>query len=59
VRYTELSFQEALSKELGVMDLGAFCQCRDHKMKIRVFNLKKPGALLRVVLGEDEGTLVF
>jgi uridylate kinase len=57
-RYTQLSYAEALAKELGVMDLTAFCQCRDHHMKIRVFGLKKPGALLRVVLGEDEGTLV-
>jgi uridylate kinase len=57
-RYTVLSFKEALEKELGVMDLTAFCQCRDHNMKIRVFSIKKPGALLRVVLGDDEGTLV-
>ena len=40
------------------MDLSAFCQCRDHGMAIRVFNMKKPGALLRVVKGESEGTLV-
>jgi uridylate kinase len=57
-RYDKLSFQEALQKELGVMDLVAFSQCRDHKMKIRVFNMLKPGALLRVVMGENEGTLV-
>jgi uridylate kinase len=40
------------------MDLSAFCQCRDHQMKIRVFNINKKGALLRIILGEDEGTLV-
>jgi uridylate kinase len=57
-RYNELTYSEALYKELGVMDLTAFCQCRDHNMKIRVFNLQKPGALLRIVMGEDEGTLV-
>lgn len=57
-RYRVLSFDEALSKELGVMDLASFCQCRDHHMKIRVFNLQKPGALKRIVLGGDEGTLV-
>lgn len=56
--YKNLSYQDALSKELGVMDLAAFCQCRDHHMPIRVFNLEKPGALLRIVNGEDEGTLV-
>jgi uridylate kinase len=57
-RYQVLSYNEALSKELGVMDLAAFCQCRDHHMKIRVFSLEKPKALLRIILGEDEGTLV-
>ncbi len=56
--YKVLSYEEALSKELGVMDLTAFCQCRDHNMQLRVFNLHKPGALRRVVLGEEEGTLV-
>ncbi len=57
-RYQHLKFQEALDKELGVMDLTAFCQCRDHQLPIRVFNIHKPGALLRAVTGEDEGTLV-
>lgn len=57
-RYEKLSFQEALSKELGVMDLAAFCQCRDHGMKIRIFSLQKAKALYRIVMGEDEGTLV-
>lgn len=56
--YDTLSYDEALDKELAVMDLSAFCQCRDHGMAIRVFNMKKPGALLRVVKGESEGTLV-
>jgi uridylate kinase len=57
-RYHKINYQEALKKELGIMDLAAFTQCRDHSMKIRVFNMHKPGALLRVVMGEDEGTLV-
>lgn len=56
--YKKLSFHEALEKELAVMDLAAFCQCRDHSMPLRVFNMNKPGALLRVVMGEEEGTLV-
>lgn len=56
--YHKVSFQEALQKELGVMDLAAFTQCRDHNMPIRVFNASKTGALLHVVMGEDEGTLV-
>lgn len=57
-RYQHLKFQEALDKELGVMDLTAFCQCRDHQLPLRVFNIHKAGALFRVVIGEDEGTLV-
>ena len=57
-RYKHLKFQEALERELGVMDLTAFCQCRDHQLPIRVFNIRKPGALLRTLTGEDEGTLV-
>ena len=40
------------------MDLAAFCQCRDYQMPLRVFNIGKPGVLLKVVMGEDVGTLV-
>lgn len=57
-RYSVLTYAEALSKELGIMDLTAFCQCRDHNMKIRVFDLQKEGALKRIILGQEEGTLV-
>ncbi len=57
-RYAVLSYAEALSKELGVMDLTAFCQCRDHQMKIRVFNINSPGVLSKVLFTETEGTLV-
>lgn len=56
--YKKLTYQEALEKELKIMDLSAFCQCRDHNMPLRVFNLHKPGALLKVICGGDEGTLV-
>ncbi len=56
--YTKISYQLALEEELGIMDLSAFCQCRDQKMPIRVFNLHKPGALMRVIMGQSEGTLV-
>ena len=58
VLYQRLTFQEALDKELKVMDLAAFCQCRDYGMPLRVFSIHKPGALLRVVCGEQEGTIV-
>lgn len=56
--YHHLTFQEALSKELAVMDLAAFCQARDYNMPIRVFNIHKHGAMLRVIQGEPEGTAV-
>jgi len=57
-KYDILTFDEALNKKLGVMDLTAICLCRDHNMPIRVFKMDKPGALLSIVRGADEGTLV-
>ena len=57
-RYTQLSFDEAIGRHLGIMDATAFALCRDQKLPIRVFSIVKPGALMRVVMGEDEGTLV-
>lgn len=57
-RYTSLSFDEAMRQNLGVMDAAAFALCRDQKLPIKVFSIFKPGALKRVVLGQDEGTLV-
>jgi len=44
---------------LGIMDATAFALCRDQKLPITVFSIFKHGALKRVVMGEDEGTLVF
>lgn len=58
VLYSELDYQEVIEKELKVMDLAAFTLARDHNMPICVFNMNKPGALKRVVTGEDEGTIV-
>ena len=58
-RYTRLSFDEALSRNLRVMDATAFALCRDQKLPITVFSIYKPGAMKRVVLGEDEGTYVY
>lgn len=57
-RYNRITFNEAISKNLEVMDATAFALCRDQKLPIRVFSINKPGALHRVVMGEDEGTLV-
>ncbi|MBI4356503.1 MAG: UMP kinase [Gammaproteobacteria bacterium] len=56
--YKKVSFQEAIQRELGVMDLPALCLCRDHNMPIQVFNIQKPGALARVTCGQAEGTKV-
>ena len=58
-RYAKLTFDEAMSQNLGIMDATAFALCRDQKLPIRVFSIFKHGALKRVILGEDEGTLVY
>ncbi len=57
-RYAKISFDEAIGRDLKVMDATAFALCRDQKLPINVFSIFKPGALRRVVMGEDEGTLV-
>lgn len=57
-RYTTLTFDEAMMRNLQVMDATAFALCRDQNLPIKVFSILKEGALKRVVLGEDEGTLV-
>jgi uridylate kinase len=57
-RYAELSFDEAMTRNLGIMDATAFALCRDQKLPIKVFSIFKPGALKSVVQGADEGTLV-
>ena len=57
-RYKRLTFDEAIVKNLKVMDATALTLCRDQKLPIGVFSIFKPGALKRVIVGEDEGTLV-
>jgi uridylate kinase len=47
-----------LDNKLGVMDLTAICLVRDHDMPVRVFNMAQRGALLSIVRGGDEGTLI-
>lgn len=56
--YKEITFDEAMLKHLKVMDATAFALCRDQKLLLKVFSIRKKGALRRVVLGQDEGTLV-
>ena len=57
-RYHRVSFDEAIGKNLQVMDATALALCRDQKLPINVFSIFKSGALKSVVLGEDEGTMV-
>jgi uridylate kinase len=57
-RYARLSFDDAINQNLKVMDATALTLCRDQKLPINVFSIFKAGALKRVVMGEDEGTLV-
>jgi uridylate kinase len=57
-RYTQVSYQEALTRQLKVMDAAAFALCMDNAMPIVVFDLFKPHNIKRVVMGEKVGTLV-
>ncbi|WP_158380113.1 UMP kinase [Candidatus Williamhamiltonella defendens] len=56
--YTELTYQDVLDSELKIMDLAAFTLARDYQLPIKIFNMNKLGALKRVVIGEQEGTLI-
>jgi len=58
MRYKSLTFDEAIIRNLKVMDATALTLCRDQKLPINVFSIFKPGAFKRVVTGQDEGTLV-
>ncbi|HEU4644767.1 MAG TPA: UMP kinase [Burkholderiales bacterium] len=57
-RFVRLSFDEAIQRNLKVMDATALTLCRDQKLPVTVFSIFKKNALVRVVAGEDEGTLV-
>ena len=57
-RYDRVSFDEAMQRNLKVMDATALALCRDQRLPVNVFSIFRPGALGRVVAGEDEGTLV-
>jgi uridylate kinase len=58
VRYNKLSFQEAYEKNLNIMDMTAFTLCMENNLPIIVFDMNKKGNLLKVVKGEDAGTLI-
>lgn len=57
-RFSQLSYDEVLDKQLGVMDLTSICMARDHQMPVRVFSMEKAGALVNAVIGDYEGTLI-
>lgn len=57
-RYTELAYEEVITKRLGVMDLTAILLCQDHNLPLRVFNMNKQGAMKKIMLGEDIGTVI-
>lgn len=59
MRYKTITFDEAIIKNLKVMDATALTLCRDQKLPISVFSIFKQGALKKVVMGEDEGTKVL
>jgi uridylate kinase len=58
VRYRRLTYDEVIERKLMVMDATAIVLCRDHNMPLCIYNMNKPGALMNIVLGADEGTLV-
>lgn len=57
-RYEKISYDEALAKNLKIMDLTAFALCKENNLPIIVFDMNKPGNLLRLINGESVGTLV-
>ncbi|MDF1642868.1 MAG: UMP kinase [Pseudomonadales bacterium] len=56
--FSELTYDQVLAQKLGVMDLTAICLCQDNRLPLRVFKMDKPGALLSIILGANEGTLI-
>jgi len=56
--YHRLTYDEALDQRLDVMDATALVLCRDHSMPMRVLNIFQPGAIMRLVMGEDIGSLI-
>ena len=56
--FDTVSYDQVLADKLRVMDATAIALCRDYNMPVRVFNMNKPGSLMRAMLSEDEGTIV-
>ena len=58
VRFEKLSYDEVIMRDLQVMDTAAFALCRDSDLPLRIFDMGHPGQLLKILHGEDIGTLV-
>lgn len=57
-RYEKITYDQALTENLKIMDLTAFALCKENNLPIIVFDMNKPGNLLRLVNGDSVGTLV-
>jgi uridylate kinase len=57
-KYSNITFNEVYERNLNVMDLTAITMCRENNLPIVVFNINEPDAFLRIVQGEEVGTLV-
>jgi uridylate kinase len=57
-KFPEITYEEVLRRDLGVMDAAAFAVCREHSLPILVFNMFEPRALVRVARGENIGSVV-
>ncbi|MBK6435786.1 MAG: UMP kinase [Rhodanobacteraceae bacterium] len=57
-RFDTLSYEDVITRNLGVMDTAAIALCRDHGMPLRIYDMNEPGNLMRIVRGEPIGTLV-
>ena len=57
-RFERLSYDEVIARNLQVMDTAAFALCRDNQVPLRIYDMMQPGALMRILQGEDIGTLV-
>ena len=58
-RYDQLTYDEVLAQQLGVMDLTAICLCRDHEMPLVVFDMNTKGALTAIINGDKVGTRIL
>ena len=59
IKFNELSFDEAYEKNLKIMDMTAFTLCKENNLPIIVFDMNKPGNLIKLVEGEKVGTLIY